>query len=851
MAEQNTNINNRLDKPGQGRGYFDQPIAFNINNFTEANEGYEGKVLTVNNEGIVILTPGAGTPVSASYALSSSFALTASYFSGSITNAVSASYALTASYFSGSISNATSASYALSASQATSASYALSSSQATSASYAFSASYADTASSAINAQDILVYCKNQSGYTITKGMVVRITGSNNSSDIPRIVTASYENDNNSANTLGIANETITNGNDGYIMTEGILKGIDTNAYISGQLIYLGATGSITGSAPRAPLHNVRLGEVIRHQSNNGSIYVRIDNGYELGELHDVVDNTTTSSYGDLLIKSGSVWTNSKSLTGSYSVTGSWTVSGSSTFTNIGPAIFSGSVTGTSGFTGSFTGSLTGTSSYADQAGNSNTININSFSAPVESYLLMSNVVATTGVGIGGDSDLRYNSSTNVLTVPSIVSTFTGSFSGSFTGSFFGTSSWSVSASQAISSSWAISSSQAVSASYALSSSQAVSASFSVSSSRAVSSSFAISASRAVSASWAPIFPFTGSAIISGSLIVTGSTELANNLTVNGDSTLNGTTVVISPANIQLPGLSLPYSPSPTVKTVMFDTLNNALFVTSSLPGGTTSGAFTGSFTGSFSGSFTGSLFGTSSWSVSSSQAISSSWAISSSQAVSASYALSSSQAVSSSYALSSSQAISSSWAISSSRAVSASFSISSSQAVSASYALSSSQALSASFAVSSSRAVSASWAPVFPFTGSAQITGSLGVTGSISTTGNILQSTMTQEFISLPSGIGPGTTAVISKALTGPISMFIEYKIVDAVTGTNQRTGIIMANFNDTGTPTNTYSEMVTADIGNTSAITFNSAASVTPYEIQAVNSGINPYSFTAILKYF
>ena len=27
MADKNTTINNRLDKPGDGRGYFDQPIA--------------------------------------------------------------------------------------------------------------------------------------------------------------------------------------------------------------------------------------------------------------------------------------------------------------------------------------------------------------------------------------------------------------------------------------------------------------------------------------------------------------------------------------------------------------------------------------------------------------------------------------------------------------------------------------------------------------------------------------------------------------------------------------------------------------------------------------------------------
>lgn len=51
------------------------------------------------------------------------------------------------------------------------------------------------------------------------------------------------------------------------------------------------------------------------------------------------------------------------MTGSVTITGSLTVSGSSTFTNIGPAIFSGSVSSLNGFTGS----LQGTASYATVA----------------------------------------------------------------------------------------------------------------------------------------------------------------------------------------------------------------------------------------------------------------------------------------------------------------------------------------------------------------------------------------------------------------------------------------------------------------------------------------------------
>jgi len=59
-----------------------------------------------------------------------------------------------------------------------------------------------------------------------------------------------------------------------------------------------------------------------------------------------------------LIISGSI-----EVIGDQTISGSLTISGSSTFTNIGPAIFSGSVTTTQGFTGS----LSGTASYADMA----------------------------------------------------------------------------------------------------------------------------------------------------------------------------------------------------------------------------------------------------------------------------------------------------------------------------------------------------------------------------------------------------------------------------------------------------------------------------------------------------
>lgn len=234
--------------------------------------------------------------------------LNAPIITGSIFGTASwAQNALTASFFSGSISNAVSSSYAATASWAINS---------------ISASYALTASNSQNASDILLYVKNISGAQINKGAVVRISGS--LGDNPLIALADYTDDNNSANTLGLVTTNIPNDSFGYVMTEGTFIGYDTltPGWTAGQVVYLGSSGSITGSAPRAPLHTVRLGQVLRVQQINGSIYVRIDNGYELGELHDIIDNTTNGSYGDLLVKSGSVWTNSKQLTGSYGLTGS-------------------------------------------------------------------------------------------------------------------------------------------------------------------------------------------------------------------------------------------------------------------------------------------------------------------------------------------------------------------------------------------------------------------------------------------------------------------------------------------------------------------------------------------------
>ncbi len=119
----------------------------------------------------------------------------------------------------------------------------------------------------------------------------------------------------STDTLGAVREDISVNQEGYITTYGLLKEINTTGALQGEtwndgdLLFLSATtsGSFTNIAPIAPNHGVRMGYVVYAHSQHGILWVKVDNGYELDELHNVKIQNDTS--GDILYKSGSVWTN--------------------------------------------------------------------------------------------------------------------------------------------------------------------------------------------------------------------------------------------------------------------------------------------------------------------------------------------------------------------------------------------------------------------------------------------------------------------------------------------------------------------------------------------------------------
>ena len=169
-------------------------------------------------------------------------------------------------------------------------------------------------------QQMYALVHNAEAVTITKGQAVYLFGA--SGNKASVKLAYNTSDATSAKTFGLAAEDIASNQNGLIITQGVLDGINTGAYSPGDTLYLGATaGSWTATKPYAPNHLVYVGIVEKANAGNGQIYVRVQNGYELDELHDV-QITTTPSDGQVLTyeASTSLWKPKTPATGSGTVT---------------------------------------------------------------------------------------------------------------------------------------------------------------------------------------------------------------------------------------------------------------------------------------------------------------------------------------------------------------------------------------------------------------------------------------------------------------------------------------------------------------------------------------------------
>lgn len=173
-------------------------------------------------------------------------------------------------------------------------------------------------------QEQLVRVVNKTSPLITllesNYQAVRITGAQGQR--LKVDLAQATSDTLSAETIGLVTETILGNQEGFVTTSGLVRKINTTGslqgetWLDGDILYLSPTtaGHITNIKPVAPQHMIVIGYVVSAHITQGSIFVKVNNGYEIDELHNVKISGATNS--QVLTYQNGLWINGTASGGS-------------------------------------------------------------------------------------------------------------------------------------------------------------------------------------------------------------------------------------------------------------------------------------------------------------------------------------------------------------------------------------------------------------------------------------------------------------------------------------------------------------------------------------------------------
>ena len=163
-------------------------------------------------------------------------------------------------------------------------------------------------------ETVIATVRNATGSTLTAGQVVYIDGA--VGNRPSVALAKADVEATSAGTYGMVSTPIANNTDGTIVIAGYVANLDTSAFTDGDKLYLSPSvaGGWTATKPSAPDNLVYVGVIARAHPTLGVIQLRISNGFELDELHDV--SAASPSNSDLLAfeTSTNLWKNKSAAT---------------------------------------------------------------------------------------------------------------------------------------------------------------------------------------------------------------------------------------------------------------------------------------------------------------------------------------------------------------------------------------------------------------------------------------------------------------------------------------------------------------------------------------------------------
>jgi hypothetical protein len=160
---------------------------------------------------------------------------------------------------------------------------------------------------AASTTNMVCYVRNTTGATLTKGTAVYISGATGQN--PTVSKALATGDSTSAQTLGLMSADLANNSNGYVTVIGLIGNINTSAYSDGDQLYLSGTtaGTLTATKPYAPTHLVYIAVVEHAHPTQGKLFVKVQNGYEMDELHNVSAQSPTSGQTLIYNASTSLW----------------------------------------------------------------------------------------------------------------------------------------------------------------------------------------------------------------------------------------------------------------------------------------------------------------------------------------------------------------------------------------------------------------------------------------------------------------------------------------------------------------------------------------------------------------
>jgi hypothetical protein len=145
---------------------------------------------------------------------------------------------------------------------------------------------------------------------LTKGQAVYVSGASGTNML--VSKASNASEPTSSKTLGLIAQDLAINGQGFVITEGLLSNINTNSATIGDPVWLGVDGALIYglvNKPYAPAHLVFIGIVTRVSATVGEIFVKVQNGFELNEIHDVDLKTNLPNNNEILTfeSSTSLW----------------------------------------------------------------------------------------------------------------------------------------------------------------------------------------------------------------------------------------------------------------------------------------------------------------------------------------------------------------------------------------------------------------------------------------------------------------------------------------------------------------------------------------------------------------